>query len=152
MYEHSKAESSSKFHLFIRLVGMKHFTIHIVEICPKSKLAERESYYLQKYLPLLNSVISSGVELKVRQTLGSKLKELRNLNKALYLESSRVLYAYETSRQAGINRKALTFKNCKEASIALDLPVSGIFRYRNTYIPYRNKLFFSRRLEDFTGV
>jgi hypothetical protein len=92
----------------------------------------------------LNSVISSGgVELKVRQTLGSKLKELRNLNKALYLESSWVLYTYETSRQGGINRKVLTFKNCKEASIALDLPVSGIFRYRNTYIPYRNKLFFS---------
>ncbi len=34
IFEHSKAESSSKFHLFVRLIGIEHFNIHILEVCP----------------------------------------------------------------------------------------------------------------------
>ena len=33
LYEHSKAESNSKFHLFMRLTGIKDFNIHILEVC-----------------------------------------------------------------------------------------------------------------------
>lgn len=148
-YEHWKAESSSKFHLFIRLVGIKHFNFHVIEVCSKSQLAVRENYYLINYLPLLNSVFSSKVELTVRETLASKLKKLRGLNKALPCEPKRVVYAYGISREGGINQKVLLFKNSKEASITLGLPVSGILRYRNTGIPYRSKLFYSRPLVYF---
>ena len=151
-YEHWKAESSSKFHLFIRLVGIKHFKFHVIEVCSKSELADRESYYLKNYLPLLNSVFSSKVELTVRETLASKLKKLRNLNKALPSEPKRLVYTYDTSREGGINQKAIIFKNSREASITLGLPVSGILRYRNTGIPYRNKFFYSRPLVDFMQV
>ena len=34
LFEHSKAESTSKFHLFMRLIGIEHFSIHILEVCP----------------------------------------------------------------------------------------------------------------------
>lgn len=38
LYEHSKAESNSKFHLFMRLIGIEHFNIHILEVCAEFPL------------------------------------------------------------------------------------------------------------------
>jgi hypothetical protein len=82
LYEHSKAESNSKFHLFLRLTGIEQFNIHILEVCAETKLGERETYYLQKYIPILNSVFSSSItEGVIKQTLLLKLKDLRAINR-----------------------------------------------------------------------
>jgi len=57
---HIKAETSSKFHVFLNLIGLEHFKFSIVEICSPSEQGKRENYYLQKFLPLLNSTFSSS--------------------------------------------------------------------------------------------
>ena len=76
-HNHLKAESGSKLHLFLNLVGWEHFYISIIEECTPDKQGLRENYYLQKYLPLLNSVFSSSItEVAINVTLKKKLEDL----------------------------------------------------------------------------
>lgn len=151
IFEHSKAESLSKFHLFVRLIGIEHFNIHILEVCPETKLGERETYYLQKYIPILNSVFSSSItEGVIKQTLLLKLKDIRAIKRG---KGSRVIlvYVYEWPEK-GINRQPTIYNSSNEASRSLAYPISGILRYKNTSIPYRGKLFFNYPITDFSQV
>ena len=78
LYNHLKADSSNKFHLFLNLVGWEHFNVSILEVCSLNNQGKRENYYLQKYLPLLNSVFSSSIiESSIQITLKDKLNALR---------------------------------------------------------------------------
>lgn len=150
-FEHSKAESRSKFHLFIRLIGMEHFNIHILEVCPETKLGERETYYLQKYIPILNSVFSSSItEGVIKQTLLLKLKDLRAINKS---KDGRAIlvYVYELT-EIGINPQHTVYNSSNEASRSLAYSISSILKYKNTLIPYRGKLFFNYPITDFDKV
>lgn len=71
---HLKADSGSKFHIFLNLIGWEHFNISIVEVCTLEVIGARENFYLQKYLPLLNSVFSSSItETAIYSTLKDKL-------------------------------------------------------------------------------
>lgn len=151
LFEHSKAESSSKFHLFMRLIGIEHFSIHILEVCPLAKLGERETYYLQKYMPILNSVFSSSItEGVIKQTLLLRLKDLRDTNK-VFDSRDILVYVYEWTEK-GINHQATVYNSSNEASRSLAYPISGIGRYKNTSIPYRGKLFFNYPITDFNKV
>ena len=135
----------------MRLIGIEHFNIHILEVCPETKLGERETYYLQKYIPILNSVFSSSItEGVIKQTLLLKLKDLRAINRG---KDSRVIlvYVYEWTEK-GINRQPTIYNSSNEASRSLAYPISGILRYKNTSIPYRGKLFFNYPITDFSQV
>lgn len=126
-----------------------HFNMHILEVCPETKLGERETYYLQKYLPILNSVFSSTItEGVIKQTLLLKLKDLRVRGKD---SRSSLLYVYEWT-EIGINNQPIMYNSSNEASRSLSYPVSDILRYKNTSIPYRGKLFFNYPITDFNLV
>jgi len=147
-FAHSKAESRSKFHLFICLIGMEHFNIHILEICPETKLSERETYYLQKYIPILNSVFSSSItEGVIKQTLLLKLEDLRSINKSKDARAI-LVYVYELT-ETGINPQPTVYNSSNEASRSLACSISSILKYKNTLIPYRGKLFFNYPITDF---
>ena len=76
----------------MRLVGIEHFNIHILEVCPETELGKKETYYLQKYVPILNSVFSSTItEGVIKQTLLLKLKGLRREKDS----GSILVYVYE---------------------------------------------------------
>lgn len=150
-FEHFKAESNSKFHLFMQVMGIEEFNIHILELCPETKLGERETYYLQKYVPILNSVFSSTItEGVIKQTLLLKLKDLRAINGGKDSRST-LVYVYEWTEK-GINHQPTIYNSSNEASRSLSYPISGILRYKNTSIPYRGKLFFNYPITDFNQV
>jgi hypothetical protein len=110
----------------------------------------REIYYLKKYIPILNSVISSSItERKIRQTLLLKLKALRAANKKD--STVTLVYAYDITEN-GINKKATLYNSSNEVSRSLVLPISGILIYKNTSIPYRGKLFCNYPIIDFNKV
>lgn len=72
---HVRFNNKDKFHLFARLVGWENFNLHIVKLCPKSKQGQLENFYLQKYLPLLNStLISHTSETSITQSLSDLLE------------------------------------------------------------------------------
>jgi hypothetical protein len=76
-------------------MGIENFNVHILEVCPVSKLGERETYYIQKYIPILNSVFSSSItERVIKQTLFLKLKDLRVTNRAKS-STTTLVYVYE---------------------------------------------------------
>jgi hypothetical protein len=152
LYEHSKAESNSKFNLFMRLTGgIKQFNIHILEVCAETKLGERETYYLQKYIPVLNSVFSSSItEGVIKQTLLLNLKDLRAINRRKDSKSI-LVYVYELTEK-GISHQPTIYNNSREASRDLSYSISDILRYKNTSIPYRGKLFFNYPIVDFNLV
>lgn len=110
-----------------------------------------QTYYLQKYIPILNSVFSSSItEGVIKQTLLLKLKDLRATNRG---KDSRVIlvYAYEWTEK-GINPQPTIYNSTNEASRSLAYPISGLLRYKNTSIPYRGKLFFNYPITDFNQV
>lgn len=53
-------KDSNKFGLFLKTVGWDYFSVTIVELCDSKDLAERETWYLQKYRPLLNTLFEVG--------------------------------------------------------------------------------------------
>ena len=57
------------------MVGWDKFNFTIVEVCDLNAQQERENFYLQKYLPLLNTVFKSNFsDSQIYETLYSKLK------------------------------------------------------------------------------
>lgn len=74
IYNHLQANTKNKLHIFLNLVGWEHFKISIIEIKSATELGARENYYLQKYLPLLNTTFSySFSEKLISETLTNKL-------------------------------------------------------------------------------
>ena len=45
---------------FLKTFGWTKFSITVIEVCPKDKLGVRENWYLSKYQPILNVLMSSG--------------------------------------------------------------------------------------------
>lgn len=63
------------------MVGWEHFKVSIIEICSALEQGARENYYLQKYLPLLNTTFSSSFsESQIYETLATKLSMLKDNN------------------------------------------------------------------------
>jgi len=102
-------------------------------------------------VPILNSVFSSSLtEQKIKKTLFLKLKALGEANKG---KDSKVtlVYVYDLTEK-GISKKVIIYNSSNEASRSLAFPISGILRYKNTFIPYRGKLFFNYPITDFNKV
>jgi len=84
----------------------------------------------------------------INKTLLSMLKDLRYNTGQTY---RRQIYVYDINKR-GINPKFSFFNNSIELSAALGLPRTSIFRYKNTSIPYRGKLFFTNQIMDLNKV
>lgn len=84
----------------------------------------------------------------INQTLMSMLKDLRYNTGQAY---KRQIYVYDINKRE-INPKFRFFNNSIELSVALGLSRTSIFRYKNTSIPYRGKLFFTNQIMDFIKV
>ena len=159
---HIKHRKTDKFHVFANVVGWDNFIIGIVEICGAKEQGIRENYYLQKFLPLLNSTfLSKYSETAIFQTLRNIL-----LSKKLGAGSSEGQAAGEGT----INAKGRTlkvavwvYKLCathidktfvKYDSINKACEGSGPSRetiqmYLDTNVPIKGLLFYTRSLEDF---
>lgn len=111
----------------------------------------KETYYIQKYIPILNSVFSSSItEGVIKQILFLNLKDLIDTNKAFYSKDT-LIYVYEWTEK-GINHQVTIYYSSNEASLSLIYPISGIGRYKNTSIPYRGIFFFNYPITDFNQV
>jgi hypothetical protein len=156
---HFLAESGNKLHTLLKLIGWEYFNVSIVETCSKDKLGNRENFYLQKYLPLLNSVFSSSItEDAINTTLKSKLKELRRSNSeysSLEISNSSgrkvPVYIYDISEK-GINPFPTYFNTIRAASLALEINPTSLSQYRDTSIPYRGKLVYTNPIKDLDEV
>ena len=57
---HLNVNLKDRFHTFAKTIGWDNFEFSVIEICNPNMQRERENYYLQKYLPLLNTIFKSN--------------------------------------------------------------------------------------------
>jgi len=113
---------------------------------------ERENYLLQKYLPLLNTIFKSN--LNDTQTYDSlyeilKLRQLESKFENKYQGISIYLYEYVNGQ---LGTSCNTFSSINELSKYLGVARETLSAYLNTFVPYRNSLFLTNKIESFELV
>lgn len=148
---HLKRKLSDKFHVFANIVGWDNFTISIVELCETKDLGIRENYYLQKYLPLLNSTYSSNFsETAIFESLTSRFKTFKLTNthilgNSIYSGVSLWVYKLLNTQIDPTFVKYSSFnKACENTGIARQT----LTLYLDTNVPTSGLLFFSKPIED----
>lgn len=73
------SELKNRFHKFANSTGWDNFSFSIVEVCDLNIQEDRENFYLQKYLPILNTIFKSNFgQIQSYDSLYEKLR-LRKL-------------------------------------------------------------------------
>jgi hypothetical protein len=146
---HLKTTVKDKFHLFANLLGWNKFKFSIVEVCDINNQKNRENYYLQKYLPLLNTVFKSNFsDSQISETLYSKLKtkqkNLKYENK--YIGISVFVYSYNNDK---ISNNYIKYNSINTLSKEINVARETIKLYLNANVPYKNHLFYNEAIYDF---
>ena len=58
---HFNINLNDRFHVFANTIGWDKFKFSVIEVCNLSMQKEKENFYLQKYLPLLNTIFKSNL-------------------------------------------------------------------------------------------
>jgi NADH dehydrogenase/GIY-YIG catalytic domain len=158
---HIKAETTSKFHAFLNLIGLEHFKFSIVEISSPSEQGKRENYYLQKFLPLLNTTFSSSFsESAIYMSLTDKLTSLKSTTLGLLRLHARTqksnqpipIFTYTLCKDKGINPTYIKYNNISEASTKEKIAYGTVLLFRDTNVPFRGKLYFTKSIIDFNST
>lgn len=150
---HLNRKLSDKFHVFANIVGWDNFTISIVELCETKDLGIRENYYLQKYLPLLNSTFNSNFsETAIFESLTMRLKsvhtKLSNINISGDSVYSRIpLFSYKLLNTQ-IDPTFVKYSSLSKACSNTGIARQTLTLYLDTNVPTDGLLFFSKPIED----
>ena len=146
---HLLANSNSKLHVFLKLVGWEHFNIYILEVCSSEEQGARENYSLQKYLPLLNTTFSSKfTESAIYSSLTSKLAALKSTPDSYVSGQPIPVYMYEVY-ETYIDEICVKYSSITEASSSEKIARGTLGMFRDTNVPFRNKLYYSKPIIDF---
>jgi hypothetical protein len=133
----------------LKLVGWEHFDISILEVCSSEEQGARENHYLQKYLPLLNTAFSSKMtESAIYSSLTSKLVALKSTPDSYVSGQSIPVYVYEVY-DTHINKTCVKYNSITEASIGEKIARGTLGVFRDTNVPFRNKLYYSKPIINF---
>lgn len=152
---HIKAETTSKFHAFLNLIGLEHFKFSIVEISSPSEQGKRENYYLQKFLPLLNTTFSSSFsESAIYMSLTDKLTSLKSTTLGQTQKSNQPIpiFTYTLCKDKGINPTYIKYNSISEASTKEKIAYGTVLLFRDTNVPFRGKLYFTKSIIDFNST
>jgi len=144
---HLNINLKDRFHAFANAVGWDKFEFSVIEICSLDMQQERENYYLQKYLPLLNTIFKSN--LSDTQTFDSiyeilKLRQLESNFDNKYKGISIYLYQYVNGK---LSTNYIAFNSINQLSKYLSISRETISIYLNTYVPYKGNLFLTDTVE-----
>lgn len=149
---HIRSKNKDKFHLFGRLLGWGNFNVYILKLAPKSEQGKLENFYLQKYLPLLNSAyVSYGSETSITQRL-SDLLEARKAAGGKVLKSpgiSIAIWAYKLYDTYIDKIPAAKYASVNQASNATSSDRTTLRNYINTSVPFKGFLYFSKPITEF---
>ena len=144
---HLNINLKDRFHIFANTVGWDKFEFSIIEICSLDMHQEKENYYLQKYLPLLNTIFKSN--LSDTQTYDSlyeilKLRQLESNFDNKYRGISIYLYEYVNGQ---LSTNYSSFKSINQLSRVLGISRETISIYLNTFVPFKGNLFLTDIIE-----
>lgn len=147
---HLRSTDKDKFHIFGRLVGWGNFNVSIIKLCTVSKQGALENFYLQKYLPLLNSAYTSyGSETSIVQTLRSLLES----KKIAAISSTQglgiAIWVYKLYETYIDKTPVAKYSSVNQASKSTGNARATIAKYINTNVPLKGLLYYSNPLTAF---
>lgn len=148
---HIHHKNTDKFHVFANMVGWDNFNISVVETCGREQQGIRENYYLQKYLPLLNSTfMSSHSEHAIFNTLSMILKSKKPLDVTSKDKSSDSIsvWAYKYLN-THIEKTFDVYSSLSKACDCIGAGRATIQKYLDTNVPYKGLLYYSKPLVEF---
>ena len=145
---HMESNLSDRFHVFARAVGWDQLTFSIVEICSLSKQGEKEDKYLQNYLPILNTILKSNLgDIQSYDSLYDKLKVMKsNLGTDNKYKGVSV-YNYKCVG-GQISLYYSNFSSISKLAQHLGVSRGTVSVYLNTYVPFKDNLFFTDIIKD----
>ncbi len=155
---HIKAESNNKFHVFLSLIGIEHFKFSIIEICERNivEQGKRENFYLQKFLPILNTTFSSSYsETAIYANLKDKLTNLKfmnfNLNNVDVQLSNKpiAVFVYSFNENNGISPTFNKYNSMAETCKIEKIAYNTLLLFRDTNMPSNGKLYYTKPIIDF---
>ena len=147
---HIKGETKSKFHAFLNLVGLEHFKFSIIEITSPSEQGIRENYYLQKFLPLLNTTFSSSFsESSIYMSLTDKLVSLKSTTLTQKSNQPIPIFTYSLCKDKRIIPTYIKYSSIGEASTKEKIAYGTVLLFRDTNVPFRDKLYYTKTIIDF---
>jgi group I intron endonuclease len=153
---HIKHKKTDKFHVFANMVGWDNFTIGIVEICNADLQGIRENYYLQKYLPLLNSTFFSKYsEIAILKTLSSILLSKKPLEVQTSISTNIrekvTIWVYKLCT-THVEKTFVKYDSLNKASKGTGPCRDSIQRYLNTNVPIKGFLYYTSPIEHFNAA
>lgn len=161
MNNHIKAESNSKFHVFLNLIGLEHFKFSIIETCSPNivEQGKRENYYLQKFLPILNTTFSSSyAESAIYTSLTTKLINLKSINSCPDDPNTQksnkpiTMFVYSFNEDQSINSIFDKYNSIAEASKIEKIAYNTVLLFRDTNVPFRGRLYYTKAIIDFNST
>jgi len=138
---HLNSNLKDRFHRFANSIGWDQFEFSIIEICDLSMQQDREDFYLQKYLPLLNIIFKSNFsDIQSYDSLYEILKLIQSKYHSDDKYTGITFYNYEfCNNQISPNYK--TFSSINASSKELCITLETISVYLNSYVPYKSYCF-----------
>ena len=137
--------------MFANLVGWDKFNFTIVEVCDLNAQQERENFYLQKYLPLLNTVFKSNFsDSQIYETLYSKLKAKQGNLVFKNKHEGIPIFVYNCNNLISTN--FLKYNSINTLSKDINVARDTIKKYLNTHVSYNNCLFYTYVINDFNLI
>lgn len=136
---HINNNLKDRFHVFANFIGWNKFEFSVIETCNLEMQEEKENYFLQKHLPLLNTIFKSNMsDTHTYDSLYEilKLRQLEpnydNKYKGIYI------YLYEYANRK-LSTSYKTFNSINELSNYLGVARETLSIYLNTYVPFSAK-------------
>ena len=145
---HLNIKLNDRFHTFADTIGWDKFEYSIVEICSLNIQQERENYFLQKYLPLLNTIFRSN--LNDTQTSDYLYKRLKSTQfESNYKDKYKGIFIYVYKPVNGqLTTSYKSFSSINQLSSYLNVARNTLSLYLNTYVPFRGNLFLTNKIES----
>jgi len=149
---HIKHKLTDRFHLFATIVGWDSFDFSVIEVCSSEQQGARENWYLQEYLPLLNTnFISKYSEATIYKSLYDILESNRTDTVLNNNRTSISIYAYKYTN-SHIDKAFVQYDSVNSATKATNIARETIRMYLNTNVPYKGLLFYSKTIDNFESI
>lgn len=110
---------------------------------------------IKKFLPILNTTFSSSyAESAIYTSLTSKLISLKSINSLDTQISNKpiTIFVYSFNEDKGINSIYDKYNSMAEASKIEKIAYNTLLLFRDTNVPFRGKLYYTKPIIDFNST
>lgn len=145
---HMESDLNDRFHVFARAVGWGKFIFSIIEICNVNIQRDKEDFYFQEYLPILNTIFKSNSgDTKSYDSLYDKLKLMQSNSEIDNKYKGLSIYLYKCINDQ-ISPNYTYFSSISKLFQHLGVARVTISVYLNTYVPFKDNLFLTNIIKD----